>query len=231
MNAAETKVTMLTQAIEDYLKIIYKLQREGGGATTNAIAERMSVAPASVSNMIKKLARLRLVEHTPYHGVVLTTGGQRVALEVIRHHRLIELYLAQHLGLSLDKVDAEAERLEHVLSEDLEEKIAEQLGEPTRDPHGDPIPTREGALDDPHHPLLSELRPGQGGVIVRVSDRSADVIRDLAGADLLPGTRVHVMDVEGDGTVQILRKKKAQTVTPSLARSVYIAMDRRSPGV
>lgn len=216
---------MLTQAIQDYLKIIYKLQREGASVTTNAIAERMRVAPASVSNMIKKLARLRLVEHTPYRGVALTAGGERVALEVIRHHRLLELYLCQHLGLSLDKVDAEAERLEHVLSEELEEKIAEQLGEPTRDPHGDPIPTREGAMEAEHHPLLAELHPGQEGVIVRVSDRRADVIRALAAQELLPGVRVHVTDVEGDGTVQIRRQEKAQTVNAHLARAVYIAAD------
>ncbi|MGH9194354.1 MAG: iron dependent repressor, metal binding and dimerization domain protein, partial [Acidimicrobiia bacterium] len=173
---------MLTQAIEDYLKIIYKLQREGAAVTTNAIAERLGVAPASVSNMVKKLARLRLVEHTPYHGVILTSGGEKVALEVIRHHRLLELYLSQHLGFSLDKVDDEGERLEHVLSEDLEEKIAATLGEPTHDPHGDPIPSRDGTVDDPQYPVLAELGEGESGVIARVSDRDPDVLRDLAGA-------------------------------------------------
>lgn len=216
---------MLTQAIQDYLKIIYKLQREGKSVTTNAIADRMGVAPASASNMIKKLARLKLVEHTPYHGVVLTTGGEKVALEVIRHHRLLELYLAQHLGVSLDKVDEEAERLEHVLSEELEEKIAQSLGQPTHDPHGDPIPTRDGALEDARHPVLADLHPGQAGVIVRVSDRRPDVIRDLAARDLLPGTRVRVTDVGGDGTVQIRRDQQRQTVEARLARAVYIAPD------
>lgn len=216
---------MLTQSIEDYLKVIYKLQKEDAAVTTNGIAVQMGVAPASASNMIKKLARLRLVEHTPYRGVVLTASGEKVALEVIRHHRLLELYLAQALGVSLDRVHEEAERLEHVLSEEVEEKIAAQLGQPTHDPHGDPIPTREGSLEQARHPLLSELAPGQSGVIVRVSDQSADVIRDLTRAELLPGTRVRVTEVEGDGTVQIRRKELVQTVDAHLARAVYVATD------
>lgn len=216
---------MLTRAIEDYLKVIYKLQREGEAVTTTAIAARLGVAAASASNMIKKLARLRLVAHTPYHGVALTPGGEKVALEVIRHHRLLELYLAQALGVSLDRVHEEAERLEHVLSEELEERIAAQLGQPTHDPHGDPIPTRDGAVENARHPLLADLGPGRGGVIVRVSDQSADVIRDLAAQDLLPGAHVRVTGVEGDGTVQIRRQERVQIVDAHLARAVYIAPD------
>lgn len=216
---------MLTQSIEDYLKVIYKLQGEDAAVTTNAVAAHMGVAPASASNMIKKLARLRLVEHTPYRGVVLSASGEKVALEVIRHHRLLELYLAQALGVSLDRVHEEAERLEHVLSEEVEEKIAARLGQPTHDPHGDPIPTRDGSLEHARHPLLAELAPGQGGVIVRVSDQSADVLRDLTRHALLPGTRVRVTEVERDGTVQIRRRELVQTVDPHLARAVYIATD------
>lgn len=216
---------MLTSAIEDYLKIVYKLQRSGEAVTTNAVAARLGVAAASVSNMMKKLARLRLVEHTPYRGVALTPAGEKVALEVVRHHRLLELYLAQALGVSLDRVHEEAERLEHVLSEELEERIAAQLGQPTHDPHGDPIPTREGAVEDARHPLLAELAPGQEGVIVRVRDQSAEVIRDLTAQELLPGTRVRVTEVEGDGTVQIRRQEKLQSVDAHLARAVYIAPD------
>lgn len=216
---------MLTQSIEDYLKVIWKLGREEAAVTTNAVAAQMGVTPASASNMLKKLARLHLVEHTPYHGVVLTPAGEKVAVEVIRHHRLLELYLAQALGVSLDRVHEEAERLEHVLSEDVEERIAAQLGEPTHDPHGHPIPTREGAVAQARHPLLADLAPGQSGVIVRVSDESADVVRDLARSALLPGTRVRVTDVEGDGTVQIRRDKRAQRVDAHLARAVYIAPD------
>ncbi len=170
---------MLTQAIQDYLKIIYKLRRGDEGVSTTAIADGLSLSAASVTNMIKKLARLRLVEHTPYRGVVLTPGGEKVALEVIRHHRLLELYLSDALGVSLDKVDEEAERLEHVLSEDLEERIAQTLGDPTHDPHGHPIPSREGRVDDLPYPALADLASGESAVIVHVSDRDAAVARAL----------------------------------------------------
>ena len=130
----------LTDAMQDYLKEIYKLQLEGRRATTSAIAERMGVRPPSVTAMLKRLAALGLAEHAPYRGVELTPAGERVALEVIRHHRLLEQYLAQALGLSLDEVHAEADRLEHALSEELEARIDRSLGYPTHDPHGDPIP-------------------------------------------------------------------------------------------
>lgn len=216
---------MLTQAIQDYLKVIYKLHVAGEAVTTNAIADRMGVAPASVTNMLKKLARLKLVQHTPYHGVHLTSGGEKIALEVIRHHRLIELYLTRYLGVSLDRVDEEAERLEHVISEELEERIAQSLGQPTHDPHGDPIPTREGGLHDAHHPVLAELRPGQGGVIVRVSDRDAATLRDLSARRLLPGRSVRVIQVAPDGTMRVQNETAVQQVAADLARAVYIAVE------
>jgi DtxR family Mn-dependent transcriptional regulator len=215
---------MLTQAIQDYVKIIYKLQGAGGGVTTNAIADRLDVAPASVTNMIKKLARLRLVEHTPYHGVMLTAGGEKVALEVIRHHRLLELYLAEVLGVSLDKVDEEAERLEHVLSEELEERIASTLGDPTHDPHGHPIPSREGELDESSLPALADLQRGATAVIVRVSDQDAEVLRHLAADGLLPGTKVRVMGVAEDGRMRVRSSAGEREVTRELARAVHVAV-------
>ena len=132
--------TTLSVAIQDYLREIYKLSRDGGRVSTNALARGMGVAPASASAMVKKLAALGLAEHAPYHGVSLTADGDRVALEVIRHHRLLELYLAKTLGIHVDEVHAEADRLEHVLSEELEARIDESLGYPTHGPHGDPIP-------------------------------------------------------------------------------------------
>ncbi len=130
----------LSESIQDYLKEIYKLGSAGDRVSTNALAERQRVSPASASGMVKKLAALGLAEHTPYHGVALTQAGELVALEVIRHHRLLELYLAETLGIGVDDVHAEADRLEHVLSEELESRIDKALGFPTHDPHGDPIP-------------------------------------------------------------------------------------------
>ncbi|OLD56986.1 MAG: hypothetical protein AUI83_05820 [Armatimonadetes bacterium 13_1_40CM_3_65_7] len=216
---------MLTQAIEDYLKVIYKLRQAGEVVTTNAVAARLNVAPASASNMIKKLARLQLVDHTPYHAVQLTSGGEKIALEVIRHHRLIELYLARHLGVGLDRVDAEAERLEHVISEELEERIAQSLGDPTYDPHGDPIPTREGAVEAMHHPLLSDLRTGQRGVVVRLRDSVPSVLRGLSEARLLPGAMVEVIDVAADGSMRVRTEQASREVSFDQAHAVYVALE------
>src|SRR5579875_3844194 len=136
----------ITGVMEDYLKVIYKLQQAVGSATTSAVAGRMGVSAASATSMIKRLARQRLVVHTPYRGLVLTPQGRRIALDTIRRHRLLELYLCRHLGVSLDRVDREAERMEHALSPEVEARIAERLGHPTRDPHGDPIPDEDGTV-------------------------------------------------------------------------------------
>ena len=138
----------VSHAVEDYLKAIYELQIEHGKVSTNALADQLKVAPASVTGMLKKLAedRPRLVNYERHHGVVLTPAGEKIALEVIRHHRLIELYLHQALGYPLDQVDAEAEKLEHVISEDFEDRIAKWLGNPEIDPHGDPIPSKDGKI-------------------------------------------------------------------------------------
>src|SRR5919198_4056403 len=130
----------LTDAIQDYLREIYKLGTDGGRVSVTALAKRLGVSPASASAMVKKLAALDLAVHQPYRGITLTNAGERVALEVIRHHRLLELYLAETLGVDVDEVHDEAERLEHVLSEELEARIDKALGFPTHDPHGDPIP-------------------------------------------------------------------------------------------
>jgi DtxR family Mn-dependent transcriptional regulator len=137
----------VSEAIQDYVKVIYKLEAGGDRATTSAIAREMCVAPSSATAMVKKLAALGLAEHAPYRGAALTDAGARVALEVIRHHRLLEQYLAETLGLGADAVHAEADRLEHALSEDLEARIDEQLGFPTHDPHGEPIPDAALNLD------------------------------------------------------------------------------------
>ena len=142
----------LTDAIQDYLKEIYKLQAADGPASVSALARSLGVSPASASAMVKKLAALELADHQPYGGVVLTASGERVALEIIRHHRLLELYLAETLGVHVDDVHDEADRLEHVISEELEARIDRALGFPTHDPHGDPIP--DAALRWPHTPAV-----------------------------------------------------------------------------
>lgn len=213
---------MLTQAIEDYLKVIYKLEQSGETVTTGAIADRLGVAQASVTNMVKKLARLRLVEHTPYRQIQLTAGGKKVALEVIRHHRLLELYLSQVLGVSLDRVDAEAERLEHVLSEDVEERISQSLGEPTRDPHGDPIPARDGTVELLRHSVLADLEPGQRGTVVRVSDSDPAILRDLADSGMLPGTEVEVVSSTGRGGLRVRAAGTDHALSPEHAQAVFV---------
>jgi DtxR family transcriptional regulator, Mn-dependent transcriptional regulator len=180
------------EAIQDYAKEIYKLESESGRATTSALAERLGVAPASVTGMLKRLAELELVTYEPYRGVTLTPAGTRLALEVIRHHRLLERYLVDTLGLSLDLVHAEADRLEHALSEDVEAAIDESLGFPTHDPHGDPIPDAALRVDRSRLKQLTQLEPGEAATVRRVPDADAAVLRYLAQLRLVPGERVRL---------------------------------------
>jgi DtxR family Mn-dependent transcriptional regulator len=198
-----------SSAVEDYLKAILKLEREGERATTNAIAERLGVSAPSVTAMAKKLAAEGLVERKPYRGVVLTLAGRRLALEVLRHHRLLETYLVEELGVPWDRVHAEAEVLEHVLSEGLEERIAAKLGEPTHDPHGDPIPAADGTLVEPPTVALAALGPGDRGRFVRVSDSDPRLLRELAGLGIRPGDELEVVAGgvrAGSGTHRLRRE-------------------------
>ncbi|MDQ6836217.1 MAG: metal-dependent transcriptional regulator [Actinomycetota bacterium] len=182
-------------AVEDYAKAIYALQsRAHEPVTTNALAHRLGVTPASASGMVKRLDELGLVTHEPYRGVSLTEGGRRVALEVIRHHRLLELYLVQSLGVPWDRVHAEAEVLEHVLSEELEELIATKLGDPTHDPHGDPIPTRELTIDEIETESLDALPAGARGTFARVSDANPAMLCYLAERGIAPGDELEVVE-------------------------------------
>jgi DtxR family transcriptional regulator, Mn-dependent transcriptional regulator len=189
----------LSVAIQDYLKEIYKLQAAGGRATTTAIAKRLGVAPSSATSMIKKLAALGLAEHAPYRGVELSEAGTKIALEVIRHHRLLEQYLAETLGLGIDAVHEEADRLEHVISEELEARIDEQLGFPTHDPHGDPIPDAglNVALQDLRS--LDRLELGEEATVRRVPDGDPALLRYLAGLTLIPGQKVTLRKSEPFG--------------------------------
>jgi DtxR family Mn-dependent transcriptional regulator len=177
---------LLSQAMEDYLKTIFKLQREGERVTTSAIADRLRIKDASVTGMIKKLAELKLVEHERYQGVKLTPAGEKIALEVIRHHRLLESYLADALGYRWDEVDAEAERLEHVISEDFESRIAALLGHPNTDPHGDPIPSQDLVMPPFVGQRLSDLPMGHTARVVRVADDDPALLRYLSEIGLVP---------------------------------------------
>lgn len=184
-----------TPAVEDYAKALYALEVRGAGPVgTNALAERLGLTPGSVSAMLRKLAELRLVSLAPYHGVQLTGEGRRLALEVLRHHRLIELFLAEHLGMAWDRVHEEAEVLEHCLSEDLEAAIDEKLGHPTVDPHGDPIPSVDLVIDEGVTVSLESLAPPQRGVFVRVSDSNPEMLRFLGGKGITPGDRLEIVE-------------------------------------
>ena len=215
-----------SEAIEDYAKAIYALQRHAGGeggVSTNDLAERLRVTPASVSAMLRKLAERGLVVHERYKGVVLTPEGERVALEVLRHHRLLELYLTEAFGMPWDQVHAEAERLEHVLSEELEELIAEKLGDPTVDPHGDPIPHRDGTIDEPETCSLVELEPGEDALFLRVSDSNPDMLRYLAERQIRPGQELTVTDKQPFGGPLFVRIAGADhALGGALARAMRV---------
>lgn len=215
-----------TSAIEDYAKTIYALQERGEAAVgTTALAERMGVTAASASGMVKRLGELGLVDHTPYHGVKLTDRGRRVALEVIRHHRLLELYLVRSLGVPWDRVHAEAEVLEHVLSEDLEELIAAKLGDPTLDPHGDPIPTRELEIVQVATRSLASLGAGQTGRLTRVSDSDPDMLRFLSERGIGPGDEFEVIDRQPfDGPLFVRFHDQVHVFGGGLAKAMRVEL-------
>lgn len=197
---------MQTQAVEDYLKTIYELQGGAGRVSTTALAERLGVAPASVTGMVKKLAELKLLNHQPYHGVELTAAGEKIALEVIRHHRLVERYLSEALGVPWDKVHEEADRWEHVLSEEMEDLMAAKLGHPTTDPHGAPIPARDGTMPQSNLRRLSDLAPGENAIIAEVSDHDPEMLRYLGEMGLFPKAALSVVSTapfDGPVTVKI----------------------------
>jgi len=186
----------LTRSAEDYLKAIYHLTSNGGSAGTNELAQTLDLAPASVSGMLRRLADQDLVEHELYRGATLTPLGRRIALRMLRRHRLIEAYLVAHLGYTWDTVHEEAEQLEHAVSETLIERIAKVLGHPLEDPHGDPIPGPDGSLAEMVYVALSEVEPGREVEIRRVQTSQSDRLRYLSSAGLVPGARVKVLTRE-----------------------------------
>jgi len=211
----------LSSAMEDYLKAIYELGEEG--VTTQALADALKISPASVTGMLKKLAALKLVAYTRYQGAGLTPAGRQVALEVVRHHRLIETYLAQALGYGWHEVHDEAERLEHHISEAFEERIAELLGHPTHDPHGDPIPQRDGSIPDRPGQPLSEVAVGATIEIVRITKQEREVLRYLAEHNLRPGTVATVLAREPfAGPVLLQCEQGAVSLSSLLAEAVIV---------
>ena len=217
----------LSQSIEDYLKAVYELTRSESRASTNALSEYLSVAPASVTGMLQKLSATKppLVEYQKHRGVRLTQQGERVALETIRHHRLLELFLHQILGYEWHEVHEEADRLEHVISEQFEQRIAEALGDPRHDPHGDPIPRVDLSLPDSDEMPLSALRAGQKARVTRVRDTVPDLLQHLSGLGVVPRIELEVTRFsEFDNNLHVkLRGRKEEVVLgPSITSQVYV---------
>jgi DtxR family transcriptional regulator, Mn-dependent transcriptional regulator len=214
----------VSDAAQDYLREIYKLQAESERVGTTALAQRMRVTPPSASAMIKKLAERGLVEHTLYRGVRLTPAGERIALEVLRHHRLLELYLAETLELGLDAVHSEADRLEHALSEKLERRIDAALGRPTYDPHGHPIPSARLKIAQPKTKPLTALEPGDEAKVQTVPDGDGELLRYLVSISLVPGQIVVLVQVapfKGPLTVRIDGRETA--ISTELAAQIRVA--------
>jgi DtxR family Mn-dependent transcriptional regulator len=216
----------VTHAMEDYLKAVYRLRDSvgpGGQVTTQRLADELGVTGPSVTNMVKRLHDLRLLSHTRYHGVELTPAGEKIALEVLRHHRLLELYLAETLGYAWDEVHAEAERLEHHVSDELEARMDSVLGHPKRDPHGDPIPSREGQIDPVSGVQLVHLAPGECATVTRVSDRDPEQLRYLGSLGLYPGATVAVAErLPFDGPLRIRVDGTEHIIGRSLAAAVHV---------
>ena len=228
MSVSHQPEVLRSPAVEDYAKAIYALQaRAAKPVSTTALAERMGVTAASASGMVKRLHELGLVTHEPYRGVFLTGAGRRVALEVIRHHRLLELYLVKSLGVPWDRVHQEAEVLEHVLSEELEELIAAKLGDPALDPHGDPIPSRELIIKEPETESLEALPEGARGVFARVSDSDPEMLRTLAARGIAPGDALEVVDRQPFGGPLFVRfGDRVHPLGGDLARAMRVAVSR-----
>ncbi len=216
----------LSRSVEDYLKAVFALTRQGEAASTSDLAGTLEVQPASVSGMVKRLAESGLLEHVPYRGVRLTARGQREALRVIRRHRILETYLSTRLGFTWDDVHDEAERLEHAASERLIERMAHALEDPSHDPHGAPIPTPAGEIEAVDHRTLAEIEPGSDVEIRAVDDEDPDRLRTLEAKGLVPGARVRVEGFDAEEGLIALSvdddRAERQLIGPTLARRVFV---------
>jgi DtxR family Mn-dependent transcriptional regulator len=219
---------MLSSIGEDYLKAIYYLEEEAAPVATSALAERLGVAQPSVTDMLHKRAQNRpqLVNYKLRHGVTLTPAGKKIALEVIRHHRLIELYLTEELNYDWDEVHAEAERLEHVISEEFEDKIAERLGRPALDPHGDPIPAKDGSVAPSPHLTLGDLEAGQAAIVTRVRDDDPAVLRYLTELGISLRTRILVESrTPFDGLVQVTVGDRSHVLSQTVTDRIFVEIE------
>ncbi len=217
---------MSSASVEDYIKAIYMAQTEIGQVSTQDLASRVHVSPPAASKMLKRLVELRLIEHTPYHGVRLTEAGRKMALEIIRHHRLLERYLVEALGYEWDEVHAEAERLEHHISEAFEERIDTLLGYPDCCPHGDPIPTRDGVMGDVAKRSLAEQQLPARLTIRRVRDEDADLLRHLKKLGLIPGTAIEFLTQEPFGGAFLVRVgDDVVRVAPKAAEQIFVGAE------
>ena len=219
-----------SEAIEDFLKAVYLLQQEQERVQTSVLAETLGISAPSTTEMAKKLARAHLIDHEPYRGVRLTPAGERVALEIVRHHRLLELFLVQALGYSWDEVHEEAEKLEHAVSERLAQRIAEYLGHPRFDPHGDPIPGPEGDIMPRHLTLLSDWPAGKPGQIARLRDQSPEMLRYLAEKGLTIGARIEVVKLDPfEGPLMLRVGGTEQVIGVAVARFVWVSPAEVTP--
>lgn len=216
-------MTVASQSIEDYIKAIFQLGEGRAPVSTSALAERLEVRPASVSSMLRRLERLGLVRHEPYHGVQLTDEGEDLGRRMIRRHRLIERFLTEFLDYPWDAVHDEAERLEHAVSPRFVEAIDRLLEGPATDPHGDPIPARDGTMDLRRFPALTELQPGTRARVRSVRDIDSAMLRHYSSVGLEPGAAVEVVAVEDDGKVRVRVEEGDEcTITPDAASGVFM---------
>ena len=213
----------LSQALEDYLKVIYVLETDGEKATTTAIAQALDVSNASVTNMLKKLAGMHLIVHESYKGAELSPAGKKVALEILRHHRLLELYLKEVMGYSWDEVHDEAEKLEHHISEQFEDRIAELLNHPTHDPHGDPIPTKDGVMPEKATLALNEAEINTLYIVGRVRDQNPELLRYLEQQGVLPGVELTIIEkAPFDGPINLKIDGELISLGFTIAQNIFL---------
>ncbi|MBN4073987.1 metal-dependent transcriptional regulator [bacterium AH-315-E10] len=216
---------MKSEAVENYLKAIYASLQNSEKVTTSKLAQYIGVSSASATSMIKKLDEMKLVHYKPYYGVSLTDAGMKVALETIRHHRLLELYLSEALGVSWDKVHDEAERWEHVLSEDLEDRIDAILGHPTSDPHGSPIPMRDGSIPSRNQEVLVDLQPGKKAFVTEVSDHDPEILRYFTSLGIGINAEIKVIRIEPfEGPLTILINNAEYSIGRKMATLIYVSV-------